>query len=480
MKNNKPHPYLLLLALTLVLHAAAQQPPASFAGSWEGTLQAGVSLRLVFHIKIEEGGRLVATADSPDQGAYGMTCDTTFVHGDSLFVQMRQLGADYSGKMTSDSVIEGEFYQRIRFPLVLKRRVTSEAAKKTEKPQTPRPPFPYKSEDITYTNENASLEFGATITIPPGKGPFPAAIMITGSGPQNRDEEIMGHKPFAVIADYLTRMGFVILRTDDRGVGESTGNFREATSADFALDAEAGIRYLLSRPEVNKKKIGIIGHSEGGMIAPMVASGRNDIAFVVLMAAPGIPIRELMTEQNTAILKSAGLGEKSVSAYSKLYAEMLNKVMASSDSAKVIQDLYQSAVAWADTTDAETVKELELDQDVKKRELASAIGGAMISPWFRYFLSYDPAPNLRKLRTSVLAINGARDIQVVSSSNLAGISSALRKSKSKNVEIKELPGLNHLFQRCSDCTVIEYSRLEETISPDALKLIGDWLEKNVK
>jgi pimeloyl-ACP methyl ester carboxylesterase len=321
---------------------------------------------------------------------------------------------------------------------------------------------------------------GATITIPEGKGPFPAALLITGSGPQNRDEEIMGHKTFAVLADHLTRKGFIVLRVDDRGVGKSTGNFANATSADFANDVSSGIDYLLTRPEVNKKKIGLIGHSEGGMIAPMLATQRKDIDFIVLLAGPGVKIIDLMTEQNAAVLRSVNMSKEAIEAYLPFYKEAISQIISAPDTATAYKAADALLKKWIAKTNEEIVTQLGMKDRSAQQSKLSTLSKQLSTPWFKYFLTFDPQPYLQKLQCKVLAINGGKDIQVIASQNLPGIETSLKKSKSKVYDIKELSGLNHLFQTCHKCTLQEYGELEETFSPVALQLVGDWMIKNVK
>lgn len=453
------------------------QAPRDFAGIWEGKLNVGVELRLVFHIKETGSSGLVSTADSPDQSAYGIKCDTTFVNAENLTIEMHGLNASFNGKRVNDSTIEGTFKQGAAFSLNLK-KVDKPSERK--RPQTPQPPFPYKSEDVKFNNADKSIQFGATLTIPPGKGPFPAAVMVTGSGPQNRDEEMVGHKPFAVIADALTKKGMIVLRVDDRGVGTSTGKFSEATSADFADDVNTSLNYLLSRPEVDKRKLGLIGHSEGGMIVPMVATQRKDINFIILLAAPGILLSELMVEQNAAVLSSTGIHEPAVNAYKPFFRDLIKTVLNTPDTAQARQEARTAFEKWKASTTNDIVNELGFKSDKERDIFINSIVNEFNGKWFRYFLAFDPAPYLQKLNCKVLALNGSRDIQVIAASNLAGIRKALQKSPSKSYEIKELPGLNHLFQTCNKCTVQEYGEIEETFSPAALQAMTAWFEKNVK
>lgn len=456
------------------LHA---QDTKRFVGTWEGILNVGVELRIVFHIREGKAGTLESTADSPDQSAFGIPCEETNVNGDNITIDMKSLKASYTGRLVNDSTITGIFNQVAEVPLQLKKGGRS---LERNRPQTPLPPFSYRSEEVEYDSRDKAFHLGATITIPQGKGPFPAALLITGSGPQNRDEEIFGHKLFAVIADHLTKKGFVVLRVDDRGVGKSTGSFENATTADFAQDVQAGIDYLMQRPEVDKKRVGLIGHSEGGMIAPMVASQRNDINFLVLMAAPGIPIPSLMAEQSAAIISSAGISGNAVASYTQLYRNLIKEVLSTTDTTIAIRKVTDAMQQWADTAGTQALIELGLDDAEKRKNTGEMLARTMSSTWFRYFLAFDPSLYLRKLNTKVLAINGSRDIQVIPGSNLAGINNAIKKSKVRVFESRELEGLNHLFQACKKCSLEEYGMLEETISPLALNTISDWLQQHVK
>ncbi len=472
MKNR----YLFILLLLLPFQFVWGQP-GRFIGTWEGKLNVGIELRIVFHIKQQADGSLKSTADSPDQSAYGLKCDTTILSGNELTVQMLDLGASYTGKMTEDSTLDGLFTQGSDFPLILKK---VEKVSERKRPQTPKPPFPYKSEDVVYNNIDNSLRYGATITIPEGKGPFPAAVLITGSGAQDRDETLFGHKPFAVIADHLAKNGYIVLRVDDRGAGKSSGDFGQSTSEDFAKDVSNSVDYLLTRPEVDKKKIGLIGHSEGGMIAPMVATSRKDIDFIVLLAAPGVRITELMAEQNAAILRSSGLSTEAVNEAKTLFRLLVTTIQGTSDSATAIQQVSIAMENWKAKQPDSILVALELSKPEKRKDYVTVMTNQLQGPWFRYFMNFDPQPYLEQLQCKVLALNGSRDIQVISSQNLPGIETALKQSRAKAVMIKELPGLNHLFQSCNACTIDEYGLLEETFSPLALLEISNWMSKNVK
>lgn len=466
---------LLLLLLSTAFNSIYGQG-SRFTGSWEGVLQAGMEIRIVFHI--EENGKV--KADSPDQSAFGLECKDATINNQEIRIDITAVNATFSGRLINDSTIEGTFTQGVDLPLTLKKTSKAKTADTAKRPQLPVPPFPYQSEDLIYSNADSSLRFGATITIPEGKGPFPAVVLITGSGPQNRNEELMGHQPFAVLADYLSRRGFIVLRADDRGVGKSTGVFDKATSRDFANDVNTHVNYLLQRKEVNKKQIGLIGHSEGGMIAPMVAAERKDIAYIVLMAGPGVQCMDLLIEQNIAIYLSYGIPENAANALRPVFRKIATAATQSPDMKTGFTQASAAAEEWAAQTDTATLRLLEMSQKKDRDKYIRELMLTMSNPWFRYFLAFDPAPYLQQLRCAVLAINGGKDIQVLPEQNLPGIETALKKSKSRNYLVKGLPGLNHLFQTCKTCTIEEYRDLEETIAPVALETIGDWLQKTVK
>jgi uncharacterized protein len=476
----KINSFLIIFLMQTGFFAATAQTSSKFSGSWEGSLAVGSTpLRIVFNIRENGNGGLITTADSPDQGAFGMKCDTTWFTGKEITIEMKSLNASYKGRLVTDTSLVGAFSQGASLPLMLT-KTGAAPPEAPKRPQEPKPPYPYKSEDITYNDPKGSRQYGATITIPPGSGPFPAALLITGSGPQNRDEELFGHKPFAVVADALTRNGFVVLRVDDRGVGKTTGPFEGSTTADFAGDARISLQYLLSRPEVDKSKTGLIGHSEGGMIAPMVAANRDDINFIILLAGPGVKIPQLLAEQNAAISRQSGISEPAITSYIDIYSRAAKNIAATSDSVTAMNKTREAIREWRQKTDTAILNELRLNSAGADEQMAIALFSGMRDKWFRYFYSFDPANYLQSLRCKVLALNGSRDIQVISSSNLAGIEASLKKSKSKLFEVKELPGLNHLFQTCKTCSTAEYGQLEETFAPVALTEINNWLNKNVK
>lgn len=465
---------MLLFSLACAVAADAQ---TAFTGIWEGKMNVGVELRVYFQISQDSSKNFIATMEVPDQGLKNIKASTLQFKGDSVYLEISQFQAKYAGKMINDSFISGVLQQGPPLPLNL-RRVQGIA--EIKRAQTPVPPFPYNSEDLVYYNRDKSIAYGATITIPKGKGPFPAVLLLTGSGQQNRDEEIMGHKPFAVIADHLTRNGFIVLRVDDRGMGKTTGDVMSATTRDFANDAIVSLDYLKSRKEVNKSKLGLIGHSEGGMIAQMIGAERNDIDFIVMIAAPGEPTLKVMHDQNEAVLRKMGMGKAYVDAYLVLYDNILKAVL-SSTSATAKDSVRAVVDKWMAGTPANIViATTGIRDEASKTNFINQFAGQVGSPWFRYFLSYVPQVYLKKITAKVLAVNGSQDVQVLAASNLKAIETALQSGKVKVYDVVELKGLNHLFQECKTCSTMEYGQLQQTISPAFLDAITGWMKKNTQ
>ncbi len=434
--------------------------PSDIDGAWWGTLDTAMQkLRLVFHFTNTEDG-LTATCDSPDQNASGMPVTTVTRDGASLKMEMKQLGGVFEGKLDKDlATIDGTWKQAGQsWPLTLK-RLKDAAEIERRRPQVPVKPYPYREEEVQFENKAAGVKFAATFTIPQGKGPFPAVFLITGSGPQDRDESLLGHRPFLVLADYLTRKGIAVLRADDRGFGKSTGNFGTATSEDFAGDAEAALAYLRTRPEADLHKLGLVGHSEGGMIAPMVAAHDPNVAFIVLMAGTAVPGDQILVEQAYLIAKAAGSSEEEARKGQAQQRETVGLLKEEKDDAVLEKKLREKLSG--------RVPDAQLGMVVKQLD----------TPWMRYFVNYDPATALRKVTCPVLAINGEKDVQVSPSQNLPAIRQALQEERNKNSEVDELPGLNHLFQTAKTGAIGEYQEIEETMSPVAMEKIASWILK---
>ncbi len=432
--------------------------PSDIDGAWLGSLDAGaMKLRIVFHISNTEDG-LMATLDSPDQGKNGITVTSVTRDGASLRLEVKSINGGFEGKISPDlRTVEGTWTQMGNpLPLTLKRvKDTSELERR--RPQNPVKPYPYKEEEVSFDNKPAGITLAATLTSPQGKGPFPAVVLIAGSGQHDRDESIMGHKPFLVLADSLTRKGIVVLRADKRGCGKSTGNYATATTVDFAADADAGVAYLKTRSEVDPHRIGLIGHSEGGIVAPMAAAQNPDVAFIVMMAGSGVPGDEILVAQGMLISEAAGTSHEEAEKNAADEREVLQIVEHEKDDAALEKELREKL--------AGKITEAQLRAQIK----------TLASPWFRYFLTYDPATALRKVTCPVLALIGEKDLQVPPKQNLPVIRKALADGGNKNFEVDELPGLNHLFQTAKTGAISEYSEIEETIAPVALEKIASWI-----
>ena len=410
----------LLTALAVMAGQAQVNPTTALEGSWSGKLKVGaMSLTLVLHLE-QADGYVKASLDSPDQGAKGISAYKEYLSDDSVAVKVESIGATYRAKL-KDGKLDGTFSQMgMKIPLVLTKGVPE-----VKRPQEPKQPYPYDTEEVTFKNEADGATLSGTLTWPVGydknlKKKKPVVLLfVSGSGQQNRDEELMNHKPFLVIADYLARNGIATLRYDDRATGKSVGgDVKNATSEDFARDAAAGIEFLRSKKTFSK--VGILGHSEGGTIAFMLG-GQQKVDFIVSLAGPTVKGDTLLAAQSNRILSLSGMP-----------ANM-------------------------------TVE--------KYRQTATSV----MIPWLDWFNDYDPSDNIRKTRCPVFALNGDRDCQVISSLCLPALKVLLPSSK-KHL-IKEYHGLNHLFQHCTTGLPDEYGQIEETISPEVLSDIAGWIKQ---
>ncbi len=445
--------------------AVSPQAIPGVEGNWLGALDVGgFKLRLVLKISKSPDGKLTATVDSLDQNAKDLTVDTITFQDGTLKFEMKALSASYVGTLSKDGAqLTGQFTQGGVLPLDFK-RVTNASEMELKRPQTPKKPYPYTEEEVSYENKQDQVKLAATLTLPPGSGPFPAVVLITGSGQQDRNESLLSHQPFLVLADYLTRRGIAVLRADDRGMGGTSKGGPNDTTENYAADALAGVDFLKTRKEINAKRIGLIGHSEGGMAAPMAAAKSNDVAFIVLMAGPGIPGDKLLTKQIGLIASAECAKEVELSLAEG--QKLMSTVVQEKDDAVARQKLQEAAAKRAEAA------RRKLDSQLGNANAQSAVWA---TPWFRYFLSYDPRPNLMKVHVPVLAINGEKDLQVPAKEDLEGIDQALKEAGNKDYKIVLLPNLNHLFQTTKTGAPSEYAELEETIAPVALQTIGDWI-----
>ncbi|HEX6940993.1 MAG TPA: alpha/beta hydrolase [Longimicrobiales bacterium] len=478
----------LLLALAAAAAAAPARaqtpdapargaPAASVAGDWMGTLEVpGGRLRIVFHITAGADG-LAATLDSPDQGAYGIATGAVVLDGDSLTIAVPAIMGRYAGVLRGDTIAGTWSQGPASLPLALAR--ADGAATGPNRPQHPEPPYPYDAIDVSFANEEAGITLAGTLTRPKGDGPFPAVVLISGSGPQDRDETIFAHKPFLVLADYLTRRGIAVLRYDDRGIGGSTGDFAAATTADFASDARAAVRFLRARDDIDAERIGLLGHSEGGVVAPIAANGSDDVAFVVLLAAPGIPLDELIPIQAERIARAAS-AEDSVISRMRAGNERLFAILRETPEPEAAAERLRAALrAMVDSLPPAERAAMGGSEQAIEAAITQQVA-ALTSPWMRFLVGYDPTNDLRRLNIPVLALNGELDLQVPPDVNLPPIERALREGGNPDAEVHVLPGLNHLFQPARTGAPTEYGTIETTIAPEALERIGDWIERRVR
>lgn len=445
------------LIIVLLTFLTAQTAMSQIEGYWKGQIDLGLQkLETAFDIKADANG-YSATFDVPAQGAFDIPVDETTFQDGRLQLTMSALGASYSGTL-KDDVIEGEFTQHgMTFTLNLAMAEKEEQQK--TRPQDPQPPFDYHIEEVTFVNEKEGNTLTGTLTIPAGDGPFPAMVLVSGSGQQNRDEELMNHRPFWVIADYCARHGVAVLRYDDRGMGGSTGEVENATSLDFSYDAEAAFDFLCKQNHIDAKRVGILGHSEGGIINFMVAARRPEVAFLVSLAGPAVNGIELLKEQQAAILRATDMTEEYVEFNRNTNAQLFDIIEASSNREEADSLMRQLVKGWG-----------------YNEELTDQTVSQMTMPWMYFFLKYDPTEAIVKTTCPALLLNGSKDLQVIASQNLLGYERIISEYGKTNLTLRELPDLNHLFQHCETGSPNEYFEIEETISPEVLEMIVRFVE----
>jgi pimeloyl-ACP methyl ester carboxylesterase len=447
-----------LVMAMIALAAAGAARAQDVVGEWHGTLaNATAELRLGLEITAKAGGGYEGRMISPDQSPAWLPLDNISLQGGRLVIAGSRVAGRFEGQWDAEhQAWVGQWTQGYVMPLVLLKGKTEPRLR----PQTPKPPFPYRSEDVAFDSA-PGVRLSGTLTLPQGKGPFPAAILLNGSGPQDRDESFMGHKAFLLLADVLTRRGIAVLRSDDRGFGKSTGDFNAATGQDFVVDAQAALAYLRTRREIDGKRIGLIGHSEGGIIAPLTAVADPQAAFVVLLAAPGVPSRELLAAQREAVGRTAGLPPEAVASNEVVWGRI---EQALADAGDLGQGQAAAAKVLIDTG--------------MPADTANATVRQIASPWYKWFIAYDPRPTLARLQVPVLAMNGDKDVQVSAKQNLPAIREALKANP--DATVVELPGLNHLFQTAETGAPVEYARIEETMAPAALDTLADWVAAHAR
>jgi len=469
MKNTSLSILIIFLSMSS-LQVSGQIANDQIPGTWQGVLNvANQEIRIVFNISPDEDNSFSATLDSPDQGAMGIPLGKVILKKDSIRMDISVANGFYGGKFLSDSSIDGHWHQAgISMQLILYKKNEAIVLKR---PQEPIPPFPYKEEELSFQNKVQAFSLAGTLTLPVGEGPFPAAILVTGSGTQNRDEEIFGHKPFKLIADYLTRNGIAVLRYDDRGAGASGGSAGGSTTGDLATDARSAIDYLLTRSEIDHSKIGVIGHSEGGMIAFMLASTHKDIAYIVSLAGPGVDGKAILLGQSEHIARLSGVSE-AVLEDNRNVMDGVYDIMIANESYEGWREetIDFTGKFYSERTDYISRADIERG----KENLLASIPGAAYA-WMRYFVMFDPANLFAEISCPVLALNGEKDCQVLAEQNISAIKNGLGKAGNTKAKTLILTGLNHLFQNCETGLLNEYAIIEETFDPASLALISEWI-----
>lgn len=456
---------IVLFALLLSHLISAQQ----IEGTWNGTLAvSGVELPIIFKVT-KNGETYNATLKSPKQSNQKIPCDMVTYQEGVFTAEVKAIRVTYKGTLTGDE-IKGVFNQGgNELPLNLKQGDVLISGR----PQDPVKPYPYHSIEVAFENKGANIKLSGTLTVPKNVTNPPVAILISGSGPQNRDEEIksFNHRPFLVLSDYLTRNGIAVLRYDDRGVAKSEGEFKGATSADFATDVDAAIAFLKTRNDVDSSKIGLIGHSEGGFIAPMVAADNADVAFVVLLSGTGAAGKEVLLSQIDMGAKLEGVSEENIAINNKFTEIVLAAVFEEQDVTIMNDRIDKEIKTYYDALDLEVKKQFTLD------EIKKSLSQFVNDPWMHYFIKTDPAQFLSKVKVPILALNGSKDFQVIPKVNLTRIKKILEKTKNKDVTVMELEGLNHLFQTAETGAASEYPKIEETFNESAMKVVSDWVNQ---
>ena len=447
----------------VTINPAPSPSALTLAGPWAGQLQA-LHLRVVVRFARSATG-WVATLDSPDQHVRGVPIDVVRVEGDRLNLELTKIDARYVARIADDE-IRGTFTQYGNvLPLDLKR---GESLALPSRPQDPKRPLPYEEIELGVPSPTAGVTLACTLTEPPGKGPFGAVVLAEGSGPNDRDESIVGHKPFLVLSDAITRGGVAVLRCDKRGIAKSTGNYPRATTFDFADDVLAEVGALRARPDIDGAHVGVAGHSEGATVAAIAAAKSKTVAFVVLLAGPALPGDQLSNLQRAWFERAAGEDAQEIAA-----------TKAKWDAAY--------AIIKAEPDDAAATKKLRALYDALPASDRAQLGGpagfealarTLLSPWWRTCIALDPRTFLAQVTVPVLALNGSRDSQVEPLANLPEMKKAL--AQHHDVTVRELPGLNHLFQTSKTGAISEYEEIAETISPTALTLVSDWIVRHAK
>jgi hypothetical protein len=456
------------IAFILLIVSAHSQ---DISGDWSGTAKRGdKEITFVFNIE-QENSKYSTTMSVPTFRVSGIKPTTTTFTNGTLIIDGSNVGMNYEGVFNNEAQQFEGTYKEGGMEMILNLKKGAIRTEDLRKPQEPVKPYPYYNEDVVFENTEAKITLAGTLTLPNKNGTFPVVILISGSGPQDRDESFMGHKPFLVLADHLTKQGIGVLRFDDRGHGESTGDFGNATTEDFSKDVLSAIAYLKTRNDIDIENIGLIGHSEGGIIAPLAANNSKDVAFMVLLASTGVSGAELSVMQSKTLRQ---FPVKDEVAYEKNVREAIAIVTSNKNALEIKNELT--------THYNDFIRPILMSLNVPEEKINLFIDSQVktsVKPWSRYFLQYNPADEIEKLEIPVLSLNGSKDTQVNVKINQEGIRNALIKGENKDYKIVELENLNHFFQECETGKMDEYRKIEQTFSPTALKEISNWILKRI-
>jgi pimeloyl-ACP methyl ester carboxylesterase len=453
----------VVVAISVVVVCACGHRDESISGIWQGTLKfPGLELRIAFRLSIAPDGTLRANMLRPDENEIEIPASAAVFEYPDLQLEFASVNGSFEGKV-KEGVIEGQWKQGRRVqPLILKQ--VSEIAKPA-RPQTPAPPYPYNQQEVTFAGGGVNVKLAGTITLPRENHPCPTAILIPGAGAHDRDYTILGHRPFLVISDYLTRRGIAVLRYDERGVGASEGDRSQATSEDYAQDVMAGIDFLRTRKEIDPRLIGLIGHSEGGTIASLAAAKLPDVAYIIMMGSPGLPGEEYNYQYEESMSRALGLSEEAIAAKRVFQERVLDIV------------LHEEDYSTAEKEIAKIYEEFDPQMPEGRKMIAVK---RLLSPWFRFSITHDPGATLMTIRCPVLAIIGEKDVHVPPEGNIEALRRALETGGNKDYRVEELPGLNHFLQTAETGSPVEYGKIKETISPVVLELIGNWILEHTR
>lgn len=469
---------VVVASATVPGELAGQEASRWAVGTWAGTLEVGSQqLQIVYEISRSQDGAFTGTMAVPAQGATDILLEDLSVIGRKLSMSFPVPGGgSFAGELAaSGGQIHGTFTQGARsFPLDLER--VEEDAARSARPQEPTLPLPYRTEDVRFTNPASDHVLAGTLSLPEGHGPFLGVVLVSGAGAQDRDGSMFGHRPMLVIADHLTRRGIAVLRFDDRGVGGSEGDFDTATPQDLATDVEAAVAFLANRPDVATDAVGVAGHSDGALAAAIAARNDERIAFLVMLAGSGLPGVETVADQVARQARVGGAPDAVVAMNRRLYGELARVAAEPTDGSEILPRLRAAAHSAID----EFTPEIRQRAFVGSQEqVVEQLVDAFSSPWIRFTLRHDPRETLDGIRVPVLALNGEKDLQTVAGRNLRAIAGALRDAGNEEVDVRALPGLNHLLQQAETGASSEFSRIEETVAPSVLRMMGDWIVERI-